>query len=142
MRCQTVVCGIIVLPVLVAMVICCSDSPIGPTQKGFDLSLTPMEDGEAEAIAYFLSGDLVAPMWLYSKVNSELEVIRREWSDSLPQVNITYFPCLYPSYLFAGFDSTTMDSIRAGTYHAWDSLNEQPEPYLDSVRDDLGQTCT
>ena len=69
----------ILLPILVALVIGCSDSPTSPTQQGYDLSLTPMADAEAETAAYFLSGGVMAPLWLYNKVRAELEMIRSEF---------------------------------------------------------------
>jgi len=120
------------LPILIALVITCGDSPTSPTQQGDDLSLTPMEDAEAETAAYFLSGDVMAPLWLYNKIRTELEMIREVWSDSIPQVNIKYQPYSWTSYLAAGFQASTFDSIVAGTYHSWDSLNQHYR--LDSTR--------
>ena len=84
---------------------------------------TPTDDFEAETAAYFLSGTRLAPQHLFDKIKTELDTIRAQ-HDSVPGVQVEYTPYHLTSELGVQFDSITTDSIRAGTYHAWDSLND------------------
>jgi hypothetical protein len=109
---------------LVAMWGCFNGSPVGPGQKLPDLSVTPMENAEAELAALWLSGEIVAPVTMYTQIDHDLEVIRNQWLDSIPEVKIQFYPYWVPSRLSLGFDPLTYELVETGQYHAWDSLNE------------------
>lgn len=117
------------LPGLVLMLALnqCSDKqPTKPTIDWRDTLTfveTPTDDFEAETAAYSLSGTRLAPLYLYEKIKSELDIIRTQ-HDSVPGVRVEYIPFYPTSQLLALFDSVVTDSIRAGTYDAWDSLND------------------
>ena len=103
------------------VVFSCDDR--SPVSSILDLNTTPMENEEAELAAMWLSGELVAPVKLYEQIRDELFLIRSTWQDSVTETGIVFVPFLRASYLSMGFSSATYDSILAGTYHAWDSLN-------------------
>ncbi|MCH9031450.1 MAG: hypothetical protein IIB00_04240, partial [candidate division Zixibacteria bacterium] len=48
------------------------------------LAQTPRENGEAEEMALWLSGDLVAPEGLYLKLLGKLELLRTQWNEDYP----------------------------------------------------------
>jgi len=95
-----------------------------PVRSNSDLNSTPMENEEAELAALWLSGELVAPEYLYNKIRDDLDLIRSTWQDSVSEVEIIFNPYWQSSYLSFGFYQNTYDSILSGDYHAWDSLNE------------------
>lgn len=105
----------------------CSDKqPTKPTIDWRDTLTyveTPTDDFEAETAAYSLSGTRLAPKYLFDKIYTELELIRSQ-HDSVQGVRVEYIPFYPTSQLLALFDPVVTDSIRAGTYHAWDSLND------------------
>lgn len=101
----------------------CGEKVIGPAQSVLDLTLTPMANEEAELMAYQMTGELVAPVGIYQRIEKDLELIRNTYMDSISQVNIEYVPHTPPSLLYVRFDSETFDSVVAGNYHYWDDLN-------------------
>lgn len=108
----------------VVLLVSCDDKSLSPTKpKGPDFSSTPMENEEAELLAAYLSGEIVAPISLYHQLNREIALIRDTWEDSVPYVKIKYFPPFEPSVITLGFTTDYYDSIVAGQYHYWDSLN-------------------
>ena len=110
---------------LVVLVVSCDDKSLSPTpSKDPDFSSTPMENEEAELAAIYLSGKLIAPVALYNQIKEELELIRSTWSDSIEHVNIEFEPFYHPSFISIWTSLPTYDSIAAGTYHHWDSLND------------------
>lgn len=116
----------VILLLLLAMYLCmvvssCDDR--SPSSSKPNFISTPMENEEAELAAMWLSGELVAPTYLYKKIRNELDLIRSTWQDSIPESGIIYSPYIRPSYLSMGFYQATYDSILTGKYHAWDSLN-------------------
>ena len=110
---------------LVVLLVSCDDKSLSPIPpKDPDFSLTPMENEEAELAALHLSGKLIAPLPLYRQIKEELELIRETWSDSITHVNIEFEPFYHPSIISIWVSPPTHDSIVAGTYHHWDSLND------------------
>lgn len=108
----------------VVLLVSCDDKSLSPPPpKDPDFSLTPMENKEAELLALHLSAEIVAPVSLYRKIKSELELIRETWSDSIGQVNIKYIPFSEPSVIYIGFELDYFDSVVAGQYLYWDSLH-------------------
>ena len=75
-------------------------------------------------VALDLSRKLIAPLPLYEQIKEELELIRETWSDSITHVNIEFEPFYHPSIISIWVSPPTHDSIVAGTYHHWDSLND------------------
>lgn len=102
----------------------CGNKITNPTQlTPVDISVTPLDNEEAELAALHLSGELVAPVGLYNKVKQELELIRSSWKDSIIFVNLEFVPFYKASALLMAADTIVFDSMLAGTYIAWDSLN-------------------
>ncbi len=117
-----------VMIMMVAIVLmngCGGDQPSAP--KGNDNSthdpVTPQTDTEASDAALWLSGELTAPEKLYEQIRDELALIREEWEDSLDAVKIGFRVPWEPGRLVMGFTQESYDSIAAGEYHHWDSLN-------------------
>ena len=110
---------------LVGLLVNCDKNSLGPTlSKDPDFSSTPMENEEAELAALHLSGKLIAPLPLYEQIKEELELIRETWSDSIVHVNLTFDPYLRESNIKTYVSQATYDSMNAGLYHHWDSLND------------------
>ena len=105
----------------------CSDKrPTGPGIHYLDTLTyveTPTDDFEAEIAAYSMSGTRLATLYLFDKIKTELDIIRTQHV-SVPGVRVEYIPFYPTSQLLALFDSIVTDSIRAGTYDAWDRLND------------------
>ncbi len=113
---------VLIFIVLILLITACDDS--SPTKSKLDISVSPMENEEAELAAMWLSGELVAPTYLYRKIKRELELIRSTWHDSIPEVEIGFVPYVDPGFLVLGFEAETYISIRDSLYHEWDSLND------------------
>ncbi len=84
---------------------------------------TPQTDTEASDAALWLSGEMTAPGKLYEQIRDDLALIREEWEDSLEAVKIGFRVPWEPGRLWMGFTQERYDSIAAGEYHHWDSLN-------------------
>lgn len=101
-----------------------SDETIDP------LELTPRENAEAEEAALFISGELVAPQDLYEKLLSGFSLLREKYSDSIPEVNIPFELSYAAEAILIGLSDSAITALRAGNYHAWDSLNTHYNYYL------------
>lgn len=115
--------GIAVCTIAATWLSCSSDSPTSPSNQQPDLSQTPRENREAEMAAAVLSGQVVAPQYLYERVLSDLEKIRDEFGDSLPVRNIGYWPHWIPSAIAARIDSAMLADSTSGARRILDSLN-------------------
>jgi hypothetical protein len=114
--CRATLVAILVLP----LIINCSKS----TRTECPLR-TPKADEEAELIALCLSGELVAPAYLYQRVLDDLKAIRTEFDDAFEAVHeIGFSPPWVPGNLMLGFDEAAFELFRDGQYHAWDDLNQ------------------
>lgn len=80
-------------------------------------------DAEALAAALWLSHELKAPNDLYERIRSDLIIVREQFRDSLPAVDLKFHQPWEPGRLILGFDQDTYQQISDGQYHAWDSLN-------------------
>jgi hypothetical protein len=110
----------------------CEEKAVSPTvPQGPDFSVTPMENEEAELAAYYLTKSLIAPIPVYNRIRDDLALIRKVWQDSIEQVNIKFRAPYGPSLLIIWVNPSTYDSMKAGDYHHWDSLNAYYR--LDSV---------
>ncbi len=114
---------IFIVLILLIITACNNNSPTKSKSDIIDLSVTPMENEEAELAAMWLSGELVAPVDLYERIIDELQVIRGMWDDSVPEVLIEYKPHLLPSRLNINFSQDKFDSVLSGKYNEWDDLN-------------------
>ncbi len=122
--------GVLILSTL--LVAGCSKST--KNQKGNDkteqpsFNFSPKENEEAELMALCLSGELVASDSSYNQILNDLSSIRTVFGDSFEIVNqLTFVPPWAAGALMIGFDKATVQLIRSGEYHAWDSLNQQFE---------------
>ncbi len=104
---------------------CDSDSPTStaPPNQIPDLSQTPRENREAEMAAAVLSGEVMAPQYLYERVLCDLQKIREEFGDSLPVRNIGFWPHWIASAISARIDSVTLADSTTGAQLILDSLN-------------------
>ncbi|MFA5423190.1 MAG: right-handed parallel beta-helix repeat-containing protein [Phycisphaerae bacterium] len=76
---------------------------------------------EAQLIAIEISGQLVAPNDLTSRILGDLALIR----DACPQIaGITYRPHYVPDELMVGITEEAVQQYQQGQYHALDSLNQ------------------
>jgi hypothetical protein len=99
--------------------------PVDPlTELKQRLAQSPRENEEAEEIALWLSGEIVAPETLYVQVRDALTRLRDAFGDSVPCLDsISYRHTHQVSYLYLGMNACAVERIREGTYHGWDSLN-------------------
>jgi hypothetical protein len=90
----------------------------------YDVTKTPRENAEAEEIALWLSGSLVAPEDLYSVIDGHLAVIREEYGEQTPELKrISFSPYLFSDEVLIDLMPEAMERYRAGTYGDLDSLN-------------------
>jgi hypothetical protein len=86
-----------------------------------EIAATPRPDTAAEALALATGGGFTAWPWLYERVHADLDSIRAQQ----PEVGqILFLPQLVPNALILVFQPAAADQIQAGTYHAWDCLNQ------------------
>jgi len=91
-----------------------------------DVSKTPRENREAEEMALWLSGSLVAPDDLYNAMANHLRLIRERYGRATPILNsIVFEPFWSSSYLEVGLTQDAKSEYAAGEYHDLDSLNAQ-----------------
>lgn len=116
------ICGLLIVVITLAG---CGEFSLMPDLEGSgEPSLTPTQpDAEALAIALWLSHELKAPTDLYERVRSDLLLIRDEFRDSIPAVDLKFHVPWEPGRLILGFDQDYYQTISDGHYDAWDSLN-------------------
>jgi hypothetical protein len=91
-----------------------------------DVRATPKEDQEAEEVALWLSGSLVAPETLYSRVQADLAEIRSTYGGSIPALMSVFFrPWWVVSELQVSLADTAIEQFLQGNYHDLDDLNGQ-----------------
>ncbi len=95
-----------------------------PEEKIDPLDLTPREHAEAEWAALYLSNEMTASDSLYNHVLSGIYYLLERYSDSIPEAKIRFSYPTFKSDLTLSFTDSAKIKIRAGEYHAWDSLNE------------------
>jgi hypothetical protein len=94
---------------------------VDPGASPDELARTPRSDPEAEQLALVLGTRIVADQATYDRVVHDLGAIRTAHPE-LADIH-THFPFFQSMRVF--FDRTTIDAVKAGTYHGWDCLNEQ-----------------
>jgi hypothetical protein len=88
------------------------------------LEQTPRPDTEAELAALWLSGGLVAPGELYTRLHKGFKELRKLYADSIPEVKIPFIFPVEPSRIFLQLTRSAAEQLRAGTYTEWDTLNQ------------------
>lgn len=107
----------------------CSDKPTEPTANPLAelkarLEQTPRLNREAEEMALWVSGALVAPQSLYFEFDSSLKALRSEWGDSVPLLEqMRFIAPRQPSLVKLYFDSIGREELLSSDYQDWDSLN-------------------
>jgi hypothetical protein len=98
------------------------DPRFGPVCS--DVSKTPREDREAEEMALWLSGSVVAPEDLYDTMLAQLGRIRKQYGDTIPVLKSIVFEPTWPSSDFeVGLTDEAEARYAAGQYHDLDLLN-------------------
>jgi len=109
---------------LAAALACSNGNPVGPSFN--DHSPVPWGDEDAELMALCLSGELTAPEGLYADISRDLQKIREDLGASYPIVTqLKFRPPWLPSCVIAGINPTLAASIRDGSFHTWDELNQR-----------------
>lgn len=127
---KSAVPGLVVGLILVSLIVIGCDGITEPEQIDpladlkQRLAQSPRDNEEAELMALFLSGEIVAPETLYVQVHDALTRLRDTCSDSVPCLDsISYRHTHHTSYLNLWLLEDAIERIRNGTYHDWDSLN-------------------
>ncbi len=88
------------------------------------LSQSPRNNAEAELMALWITGRVVAFRSDYDRLRNSLARVRSEYGDSIPFLNSQQF--VYPmseSTILIFLDSSATIQFRDGEYSDWDSLN-------------------
>jgi hypothetical protein len=89
-----------------------------------DVSVTPRPDQQAEEIALWLSGSLVAPEGLYLVVQEGLASMRQAYGDLVPDVvDLPFKPPWFVSTVEVWLTAEAVEEYERGEYHDLDSLN-------------------
>jgi hypothetical protein len=86
-----------------------------------ETALTPRADAVVERLALRATDRIVAPRDVYERVERDLAAIRQGHA---AVAAIMPFPRADASGISMEFDDDTLDDVVAGTYTAWDCLNE------------------
>ncbi|MFH2054322.1 MAG: hypothetical protein ABIJ61_00050 [bacterium] len=123
---------VLILAALLLLSVACSEEN-KPTDPGdLDpfadlnsmLDQTPRADEEAEVLALWLTGSLVAPESTYQRVHDDLNEIRNLWSDSITEVGEINFSCPFsPGIIQFDMSDSAIQQLRLGTFREFDSLN-------------------
>jgi hypothetical protein len=97
---------------------------------------------EAYLLAQWLANEMYAPTALAKKIESDLKIIRNQYSYTIEAVKIRFAPPHSLGTLLIGFTDEGWRQFKAGQYHAWDSLNRKydldsidvPEHYSDELK--------
>ncbi|HOP07831.1 MAG TPA: hypothetical protein PLF13_11145 [candidate division Zixibacteria bacterium] len=119
--------NIALLLVLTVIPGCSDQPPTAPTDDGSQttpIATAQSEPGaEAQAMALWLGGEIAVSDSLAISLDAEMASIRDRFLDSVPEVAIEFCPPWQSGKIVVGFEETTYDSVLAGEYRAWDSLN-------------------
>jgi len=91
-----------------------------------DVASTPRSNREAEEAALWLSGSLVAPPPLYSRIQEDLLTIRQTYGERFPRLNTLFFRSEWASSeLIVLLSDEAKEEFLRGEYHDLDSLNSE-----------------
>ncbi len=104
---------------------CDRNSPTGggPGGTSGPFSATPRENEEAELMALWLSGEIMAPDSLYEAIDKGLKNVKGDFEETVSCSMYVFKPEFIPSELIIVFTDSLANLYRAGLYHDWDSLN-------------------
>ncbi len=89
------------------------------------IAKSPRADGEAELMALWMSGSVVAYQRDYDRVRDALALVREIYADTVPFLDSAEFVYrMQESVIGIGLTESAIERLRAGTYIEWDSLNE------------------
>jgi hypothetical protein len=86
-----------------------------------ELAATPRQDRDTEWMALVLGRRLTAPEALYARLTADLAAIAA-LEPIIPLIG--FYGLWIPNSLVVEFDRASYDAIAAGTYGAWDCLND------------------
>jgi len=129
MRSSTLSFSLFALLLCFAITACDKSVKYQPVDSQADLkkqlSHSPRPDAEAERMALWLGGEVVAHDTLYEKLTSAAALVRSTFGDSVPYLNAMGFSLAYcDNYIDLLLTADAVDSVREGRYHEWDSLNK------------------
>ncbi|MBU1320440.1 MAG: hypothetical protein KKG33_12545 [candidate division Zixibacteria bacterium] len=88
------------------------------------LAESPRDNEEAELMALWMVGKVVAYTRDYNRIVDALNIVRQTYSDSVPQLDSIQFAYPFqPSEIIVLVDSAARAKLRIGAYTDWDSLN-------------------
>lgn len=88
-------------------------------------ALTEAPSQGALLMAMGLSGELRPPQSLARTIDSDLLRIRSRFGHLDPRIDtLSFFPPWVPSCVIVGVDTATASQMRAGSYTAWNDLNQ------------------
>lgn len=85
-----------------------------------DLAATPRADANLEALAQAMGGGLTADPGVYARVVADFAAIRAQ---NIDLAGVDFAPAFDRQTLAVIFEPPAIQSVRNGTYHAWDCLN-------------------
>ena len=89
------------------------------------IAKSPRADEEAELMALWMSGDVVAYDRDYLQVRDALSLVRGTFSDTIPYLDSVNFVYRFQeSVIGLVLSDYAVQQLRAGTFVEWDSLNE------------------
>ena len=127
---------IIILAILIILITSfsgCLNDPASKDKSGIDNDIIISDDNkyniikenkEAELIALYLSGEMIAPDYLYLKVLNDLDKIRNKYNSSEILKFITFLPPWLPRIRIE-FNESTFNEVKDGKYSEWDELNNK-----------------
>ena len=96
----------------------------GSWPESEDVSVTPRPNQQAEEIALWLSGSLVAPECLYQAVQDGLAGVRQAYGDVVPHVvDLPFKPPWFVGTVEVQLTAEAVERYERGEYHDLDSLN-------------------
>lgn len=104
------------LIIALALITCTSKNPA----NGPEIVLTD----EAQLAALWLSDEIHVPENLALEIQNKLELIREQFSDQIPEVNIEFVFPVNPQAVYLTMEDYAFGEVKSGTYHEWDSLNQ------------------
>lgn len=124
--------AIVALMAIAAFVLSCSSGvePLPEPLSEYEelrqqLAKSPRPDEEAELMALWMSGYVVAHQRDYDRVRAAVELVRETYRDSIPYLDSVEFTYdLEISMIAVLLDEQAVSQLRDDSYTDWDSLNE------------------
>jgi len=106
------------------LLLACGDAAYNPDHDYVppEERVSPLEDEQAEIAAFWLADSITAPLSLYDTISLDIQLIREQWADSIPAVNMGIRMPWSPSYLGLHVGAGTADSMISGEYDYWDDI--------------------